>query len=98
MPERRPVAVVTGVGPGTGAAMARRFANGGYAVAMLARNQERLSSSSKVEHAAGMRAMSRPGCARKHAGPRSRRAGLAEVVIHNAVGGLRELLESIPPC
>jgi NAD(P)-dependent dehydrogenase (short-subunit alcohol dehydrogenase family) len=37
-----PVAVVTGVGPGTGAAIARRFARGGYAVAMLARNRERL--------------------------------------------------------
>jgi short-subunit dehydrogenase len=37
-----PVAIVTGVGPGTGAAIARRFARGGYAVAMLARNRERL--------------------------------------------------------
>jgi NAD(P)-dependent dehydrogenase (short-subunit alcohol dehydrogenase family) len=40
----KPVAVVTGVGPGTGAAIARRFANGGYAVAMLARNRERLNA------------------------------------------------------
>jgi short-subunit dehydrogenase len=39
-----PVAVVTGVGPGTGAAIARRFASGGYVVAMLARNRERLTS------------------------------------------------------
>jgi NAD(P)-dependent dehydrogenase (short-subunit alcohol dehydrogenase family) len=37
-----PVALVTGVGPGTGAAIARRFSQGGYAVAMLARNGERL--------------------------------------------------------
>ena len=37
MSESKPVALVTGVGPGTGAAMARRFARGGYAVAMLAR-------------------------------------------------------------
>jgi len=37
-----PVAVVTGVGPGTGAAVVRRFARGGYAVAMLARTHERL--------------------------------------------------------
>jgi NADP-dependent 3-hydroxy acid dehydrogenase YdfG len=34
---------VTGVGPGTGAAIARRFAHGGYAVAMLARNRDRLT-------------------------------------------------------
>jgi len=39
-----PVAVVTGVGPGTGAAIARRFAHGGYAVAMLARSRDRLAS------------------------------------------------------
>lgn len=39
----KPVALVTGVGPGTGAAIARRFAAGGYAVAMLARNAERLA-------------------------------------------------------
>jgi short-subunit dehydrogenase len=38
-----PVAVVTGVGPGTGAAIARRFSQGGYAVAMLARNRERIA-------------------------------------------------------
>jgi len=36
------VAVVTGVGPGTGAALARRFAAGGYRVAMLARDGGRL--------------------------------------------------------
>lgn len=35
--------IVTGVGPGTGASLARRFAEGGYRVAMFARNEERLS-------------------------------------------------------
>ena len=39
-----PVALVTGVGPGTGAAVARRFADGGYRVAMLARTAERLEA------------------------------------------------------
>ncbi len=38
----KPVALITGVGPGTGAAMARRFAAGGYRVAMLARDAKRL--------------------------------------------------------
>ena len=42
MNNANPVAVVTSVGPGTGAAIVRRFARGGYAVAMLARNRERL--------------------------------------------------------
>ena len=38
-----PVCVISGVGPGTGTALARRFAAGGYRVAMLARNAERLA-------------------------------------------------------
>jgi NAD(P)-dependent dehydrogenase (short-subunit alcohol dehydrogenase family) len=36
------VCVVTGVGPGNGAALVRRFAAAGYRVAMLARSAERL--------------------------------------------------------
>ncbi|MEM7406529.1 MAG: SDR family NAD(P)-dependent oxidoreductase [Pseudomonadota bacterium] len=44
-----PVCVVTGVGPdtGTGAEIARRFAAGGYRVAMLARDGERLEQLAK---------------------------------------------------
>jgi NAD(P)-dependent dehydrogenase (short-subunit alcohol dehydrogenase family) len=40
----QPVCVVTGVGPGTGAALARRFAEGGYRVALLARTAERIDA------------------------------------------------------
>ena len=36
------ICLITGVGPGTGTALVRRFVNGGYTVAMLARNAERL--------------------------------------------------------
>ncbi|MGI9417541.1 MAG: SDR family NAD(P)-dependent oxidoreductase [Geminicoccaceae bacterium] len=45
----KPVCLVTGVGPdkGTGAEIARRFANGGYQVAMLARDAERLAGHEK---------------------------------------------------
>lgn len=39
----RPVCIITGVGPGTGSALARRFAEGGYHVALLARTKDRLS-------------------------------------------------------
>lgn len=42
MSERKKVAVVAGIGPGIGAALARRFANAGYAVAMLARSRDTL--------------------------------------------------------
>lgn len=37
-------ALITGVGEGTGAALARRFATGGYRVAMIARSRERLDA------------------------------------------------------
>ncbi len=43
----KPVCLITGVGDGTGAALARRFAEGGYRVAMLARNRERLEALEK---------------------------------------------------
>ena len=38
----KPICVVVGVGPGNGAAFARKFASEGYAVALLARNQDYL--------------------------------------------------------
>jgi len=38
------VCVVAGVGPGTGTAVTRRFAAGGYRVAMLARDRDRLAA------------------------------------------------------
>ncbi len=40
----RPVAVIVGVGPGLGAALATRFARGGYAVTGLARDPARLEA------------------------------------------------------
>ena len=47
MPTERKVAVVSGVGPGNGAALARRFVEGGYAVAMLARTRSTLEALEK---------------------------------------------------
>ena len=40
----KPVCLITGVGDATGAALARRFAAGGYRVAMIARNADRLTA------------------------------------------------------
>ncbi len=42
MSEKTRACVVTGVGPGNGASLSRRFAAAGYRVAMLARSEERL--------------------------------------------------------
>ena len=38
----KPVAIVTGVGPGTGSAIVRRFAAGGFRVIALARSPDRI--------------------------------------------------------
>jgi hypothetical protein len=40
----RPIAVVTGVGPGTGSAIVRRFARGGFRVIALARSPDRIQA------------------------------------------------------
>ena len=48
----KPVCLVTGVGPetGTGAEIAKRFSQGGYQVAMIARDAERLESLAAKYH------------------------------------------------
>src|SRR5438270_2711920 len=81
----KPLALVTGVGPGTGAAVVRRFAEGGYRVAMLARDADRLAALEREipgsiavpcdvgDPAALERALVE--------------VGAPKVVVHNAVGG-----------
>jgi NAD(P)-dependent dehydrogenase (short-subunit alcohol dehydrogenase family) len=84
-----PVALITGVGPGTGAAMARRFARGGYSVAMLARSRERLEMLEReIEHSRGY-ACDVADEAQLDATIERVRAdlGAPKVLIHNAVGG-----------
>lgn len=82
--------LVTGVGPGTGRAIVDRFVEGGYRVAMLARNEARLSSIAEL-HGEAVRALP---CdvtdteALSDAVEASRsELGVPSVVIHNAVGG-----------
>lgn len=47
------VAVILGVGPGLGAAVARRFAHEGFAVGMMARSEESLSATQEEVEGAG---------------------------------------------
>jgi NAD(P)-dependent dehydrogenase (short-subunit alcohol dehydrogenase family) len=51
------VALVVGVGPGLGAALVRRFAQGGHAVAMIARSREVMDDLAAEVKAAGGRAL-----------------------------------------
>jgi NAD(P)-dependent dehydrogenase (short-subunit alcohol dehydrogenase family) len=83
------ICVITGVGPGTGAALARRFAGDGYKVAMLARNADRLAA--LESGIPGTRAyacdVSDPAQVAAAAAAVARDLGAPTVVIHNAVGG-----------
>jgi NAD(P)-dependent dehydrogenase (short-subunit alcohol dehydrogenase family) len=85
----KPIVLVTGVGPGTGSAITRRFVEGGYRVAMLARDGERLAALEKeIPEAQGFvcdvsdEAQVDAAIAAVRA-----RMGTPEVLIHNAVGG-----------
>ena len=84
-----PLAVVTGVGPGTGVAVVRRLAAGGHRVAMLARDAERLARfAGEID---GAHAFPCDVCdpAQLDATLAKIRAefGTPSVLVHNAVGG-----------
>ena len=84
------VCLISGVGPGTGASLARRFAAGGYRVAMLARNGERLKAlESEIE---GSRAyvcdVSDREAVRTTAVRVGGDLGAPSVLVHNAVEGV----------
>jgi NADP-dependent 3-hydroxy acid dehydrogenase YdfG len=83
------VALISGVGPGTGAALARRFGAGGYRVAMLARNADRLAAlEAEIPNSKGFacdvtdQAQIDGALAAVHS-----ELGAPTVLIHNAVGG-----------
>jgi NAD(P)-dependent dehydrogenase (short-subunit alcohol dehydrogenase family) len=83
------VCVISGVGPGTGASLTRRFAAGGYRVAMLARNAKRLGE--LETEVAGAKAypcdVSDSLQVDAAAVAVERELGAPDVLIHNAVGG-----------
>jgi len=94
-----PVCLITGVGPGTGSALARRFAEGGYRVALLARSEERLLALEKaLPNAKGYRCdVSDPAQIEAVASAVERDLGSPSVVVHNAVGGAFGTFREIDP-
>lgn len=94
-----PVCLITGVGPGTGSALARRFVEGGYRVALLARTEERLAALEKeLPNARGYRCdVSDPSQIEIVASAVERELGQPGVVIHNAVGGAFGTFREIDP-
>jgi len=85
----KPVALVSGVGPGTGSAIVRRFTAGGYAVAMLARSADRLAALERtLPGTVGVPCDVADERAVDAAVETVRtRLGAPEVLVHNAVGG-----------
>jgi len=83
-------ALVTGVGPGTGLATVRRLAEGGYEVAMLARNEERLRGFEAAIPGTRAFAVDVTDTERFLAtlGRVVAEFGVPELVVHNAVGGV----------
>ncbi|HJS11348.1 SDR family NAD(P)-dependent oxidoreductase [Sphingopyxis sp.] len=85
MTDSKPLALVTGVGPGTGASVVRRFAEGGYRVAMLARDADRLAALAKeIPDTIALPCDVSDADALKQA---IDSVGAPKVVVHNAVGG-----------
>lgn len=95
----KPVCLVTGVGPGTGSALCRRFEAGGYSVAMLARDEERLNAlSEELPNAHPFVCdVSSEDAVKDTVAKISKDFGAPEVVIHNAVRGTRGTVLEISP-
>lgn len=99
MQEDKKVCLVTGVGDGTGASIARRFAKDGYQVAMLARNKDRLT---KLERELpGSKAFAFDLADLDHLVKVCRQVknemGTPDVVVHNAVRATFENFQEADP-
>lgn len=91
----KPLAIITGVGPGTGSSLARRFARAGYRTALIARDAARLDA--LVRELPDAIALPCDVTDANALAAAVREAGHAEVVVHNAVGGAWGSFREIDP-
>ena len=103
MAQSKPVVAITGVGPGLGAALAHRFAQGGYAVAINARRAEYLRSLAEEISAAGGQVLAVPADigdrAQVEAAFKSIREqlGSPEILLYNAGSGTWGTITDLTP-
>jgi NAD(P)-dependent dehydrogenase (short-subunit alcohol dehydrogenase family) len=85
----KPIAIVTGVGPGTGSAIVRRFAAGGFRVIALARSPDRIRALEQElpDTHAVICDVSREAEVADVVANIRKSYGSPNVLIHNAVGG-----------
>ena len=95
----QPVCLISGVGPGTGSALVRRFAAERYRVAMLARNAQRLAALSEQVPSAKAYVCDVSDQSQVDAAVASveREMGAPSMLIHNAVGGAWGTFTEIDP-
>jgi NADP-dependent 3-hydroxy acid dehydrogenase YdfG len=93
----RPVCVVVGVGPGNGAAFARRFSGAGYAVALLARTVEYISALAATLPSARAYAcdVTDPDSIRRTFGAIGADLGDVDVLVYNAGSGVWGSIEEV---
>ncbi len=99
MSEAMPICLVAGAGPGTGAAVARRFALGGYRVALVARNAERLAAlEAGIPASRSFVADLSDHEQARDVGERVQRdLGPVDVLVHNAPYGVFGEFHEVPP-
>jgi NAD(P)-dependent dehydrogenase (short-subunit alcohol dehydrogenase family) len=93
------ICVVAGVGPGTGKALSRRFAAGGYRVAMLARDAARLTALEReIDGSRGYAVdVTDAGRVKEVVDRIGRDLGTPTALVHNAVSGqFGEFLDVTP--
>jgi short-subunit dehydrogenase len=85
----KPVCIITGVGPGTGSALARRFSRGDYHVALLARSEKRIPKlqAELPDASAYICDVTQEGQINETVAKITRDHGAPAIAIHNAVGG-----------
>jgi len=99
MEAKKRVAVVAGAGPGNGAALARRFADGGYAVALIARDVAKIVDlAAEIEDAAAYGCdVTDPSAVTNVFEKITAELGAVDVLLFNAGSGVFKSVEEITP-